>query len=413
MAEINSNSKLFYESIVYRPFYYPEAVEIDKEHEKMHWVEDEVPLGDDVNQWKGGKITDDEKAFTVNVFKFFTTTDVMVGTFYIDHLIPTVKNNEVRNMLIGFANREKTHQKAYALLNDTLGLPESIYSSFLDYKEMKEKADYALDADPSTIRGLGLALAKDMFSEGISLFASFAMLLNFKRYGKLMGMCKILDWSLLDESKHLEGISWLFRTLVQEHPRIVTDKFKREIYDMCRTIVELEDNFVDLVFANHTIEGLDKDEVKKYIRYIADRRLIQLGLRGNFGVKENPLTWLDWILGASTHSNFFETKVAEYEVAGLQGDSWGYDDEIPKDEQRKFIIYSKDGCPFCVKAKDLLSSNGHEYTEVDLTDDALRNKFYDDNKFEERSVPKIYEVKEDGNEFIGGYTQLRGQFRTF
>lgn len=411
MAEFNSNSKLFQESIVYRPFYYPKAVEIDKEHEKMHWVEDEVPLGDDVNQWKSGKITDDEKAFTTNVFKFFTTTDVMVGTFYIDHLIPVLKNNEVRNMLVGFAGREKTHQKAYALLNDTLGLPESIYSSFLDYKEMKEKAEYTLEADTTTVRGLGLALAKDMFSEGISLFSSFAMLLNFKRYGKLMGMCKILDWSLLDESKHLEGISWLFKTLTSEHPRIVTDKFKREIYDMCRTIVDLEDNFIDLVFANHVIEGLTKEEMKLYVRYIADRRLIQLGLKGNFNVKQNPLVWLDWILGASTHTNFFEQKVAEYEVSGLQGDNWGYGDEIMEDEKRSFIIYSKDGCPFCIKAKDLLTSKGFDYEEINLTDDTLRNKFYDDNNFEERSVPKIYEVKEEGNEYIGGYTQLRGIFR--
>jgi ribonucleotide reductase beta subunit family protein with ferritin-like domain len=69
------------------------------------------------------------------------------------------------------------------------------------------------------------------------------------------------------------------------------------------------------------IEGLDASEVKSYIRYITDRRLLQLGLKTNFKVKENPLPWLEWVLNGADHTNFFENRVTEYEVAGLSG-SW-------------------------------------------------------------------------------------------
>ena len=84
--------------------------------------------------------------------------------------------------------------------------------------------------------------------------------------------------------------------------------------------VELEDKFIDLAYDMGTIEGLAKEEVKQYIRYITDRRLLQLGLKPNFKVKENPLPWLEWILNGADHTNFFENRVTEYEVAGLTGD---------------------------------------------------------------------------------------------
>jgi len=88
---------------------------------------------------------------------------------------------------------------------------------------------------------------------------------------------------------------------------------------MSKDIVDLEDKFIDLAYELGTIEGLDKSEVKEYIRYITDRRLLQLGMKTNFKVKENPLPWLEWVLNGADHTNFFENRVTEYEVAGLSG----------------------------------------------------------------------------------------------
>ena len=306
-------------SETYKPFHYPWAVEITTRHEKVHWIEDELDLSEDVADWKSGKMSAIEKEYVTNILRLFTQSDVAVGQNYFDQFIPKFKNNEVRNMLGSFATREGIHQRAYALLNETLGLSDAEYHAFLEYQEMADKIDFMMDSDPNTQRGLGLCLAKSVFNEGVALFASFVMLLNFQRYGKMKGMGKVVEWSIRDESIHVEGVAKLFKAYCNEFPRIVDDEFKQTIYEMARQAVELQDAFVDLAYKLGPIEGLDEKEVKKYIRYITDRRLLQLGLKTNFKVKENPLPWLEWILNGADHTNFFENRVTEYEVAGLKG----------------------------------------------------------------------------------------------
>ena len=310
-------------SETYKPFRYPWAVELTKRHEQAHWIEDEIDLSDDVADWKNGKLSDAEKDYIIQVLRLFTQSDVAVGQNYYDFFIPKLKNNEIRNMLGSFAAREGVHQRAYALLNDTMGLPESEFHSFLEYKEMANKVEFMRDNDNSNYSNLALAVAKSVFSEGISLFASFVMLLNFQRFGKMKGMCKVVEWSIRDETMHVDGMTQIFRGFCEEHPRVVTDDFKKEIYSMLRKVVRLEDKFIDLAYNGYDdIVELSKDDVKLYIRHIADRRLLQLGLKPNFKVKDNPLPWLDWVLNAPDHTNFFENRVTEYEVGGLKG-SWG------------------------------------------------------------------------------------------
>jgi ribonucleotide reductase beta subunit family protein with ferritin-like domain len=307
----------------YKPFRYPWAVELTKRHEQAHWIEDEIDLSDDVSDWKSDKLKDHEKDFVIQVLRLFTQSDVAVGQNYYDFFIPKLKNNEIRNMLGSFASREGIHQRAYALLNDTLGLPESEFQSFLEYKEMSDKVDFMRDNDNSNYTNLAMSVAKSVMLEGISLFASFVMLLNFQRFGKMKGMCKVVEWSIRDETMHVEGMTQLFRKFCEEHPRVVTDDFKLQIYSMIRLVVELEDKFIDLAYDKHDeMYELAKGDVKKYIRHIADRRLLQLGLKPNYKVKDNPLPWLDWVLNAPDHTNFFENRVTEYEVGSLKG-SWG------------------------------------------------------------------------------------------
>jgi ribonucleoside-diphosphate reductase beta chain len=159
------------------------------------------------------------------------------------------------------------------------------------------------------------------FGEGLQLFSSFVILLNFQRFGKMKGMCQIVTWSIRDESLHVESMIKLFREFVNENSEVVDDEFKKNIYDIARKMVELEDNFIDLAFAQGGIEGLTKEEVKQYIRYVADRRLLSLGLKPNFGVEDNPLPWLDWVLNGVEHTNFFENRATEYAKGALTG-SW-------------------------------------------------------------------------------------------
>jgi len=134
-------------------------------------------------------------------------------------------------------------------------------------------------------------------------------------------MGQIVSWSVRDETLHCLSAIRLFRTFVQENPEIWTEALKQELYETCATIVKHEDAFIDLAFEQGPIEGLDGDQVKRYIRYIADRRLVQLGLNEMYHVEENPLPWLDDMLNAVEHANFFENRSTEYSRASTQG-SW-------------------------------------------------------------------------------------------
>ena len=317
-------SKLLENSPSYKPWYYQWAMELAVEHEEIHWGEWEVKLQDDVNQWKTGIIKAHERNHIKQILRLFTETDKAVASNYIDLFMPRFKNNEIRNMLLSFAAREGTHQRAYALLNDTLGFPDSEYEVFLGVKTMMDKVEFMQDNDVSTQSGLGLALAQTVCNEGMSLFSAFAMLLNYQRFGKMPGMSTVVEWSIKDENMHVTGMSKLFREYCKEHSRIVTDEFKKTIYEMYKTAVKLEDKAIELSFELGDIEGLSAAEMKQYIRYIADRRLIQLGMKPIFKHKENPLLWLDWIISGDSFKNFFEGTVTDYSNAGMSG-NWDWD----------------------------------------------------------------------------------------
>lgn len=312
-------------SETYKPFKYPWAVELSKKHEEIHWIEDEAELSEDVQDWKT-KLTSSEKEFITHVLRLFTQSDVQVGENYHELLIPKFKNNEVRNMLSSFAAREAVHQRAYALLNDTLGLPDEDFHKFLEYKEMADKIDFMKEGETNSHTGLALALAQSVFNEGMSVFASFVMLLNFQRFGKMKGMATIVEWSIRDETIHVQGNSKLFREFCEEHPRIVNDELKSKIYQMAENSVKLEEKFIQLAFKGNEVQGLTKKEVRDYIRHIADRRLLQLGLKPLFNQKKNPLPWLDWVLNGASHDNFFEKRVTEYSVAGMEGEDFGWEE---------------------------------------------------------------------------------------
>ena len=232
---------------------------------------------------------------------------------------------EARMMMSSFANMEGIHQHAYSLLLDTVGMPETEYKAFADYEAMADKHEYInnIKVTASNKESIAKALAVySGFTEGLQLFSSFVILLNFPRFGKMKGMGQIITYSIRDESLHVEAMTKLFREFIQENIELWTDDFKKEIYQACRDMVALEDRFLDLVFDQGDIEGLTKKEMRQYIRYIADRRLLQLGLKTNYDVNENPLPWLDSVMGVE-HQNFFEGRATAYMKAGLRGNVEG------------------------------------------------------------------------------------------
>ena len=287
---------------------------------QMHWFPEDVPLHNDVKDWQS--LDDNERNLLTQIFRLFTQSDVDVSSGYVDRYMRIFKKPEARMMMGAFNNMESIHQHAYSLLLDTVGMPEIEYKAFAEYEAMADKHEYIdnVKVTKGDKRSIAKALAVySGFTEGLQLFSSFIVLLNFPRFGKMKGMGQIITYSIRDESLHVEAMTKLFREFIKENIEIWTDDFKKEIYQACRDMVELEDRFLDLVFEMGNIEGLTKEEVLQYIRYIADRRLLQLGLKPNYGVKDNPLLWLDDVLGVE-HQNFFEGRATAYMKAGLRGD---------------------------------------------------------------------------------------------
>ena len=312
----------------FKPFHYPWAYEAWLKHEQIHWLHTEVPMLEDVKDWKN-RLTSSEKQFLTHIFRFFTQGDVDVAGGYVKNYLPYFPQPEVRMMLLGFAAREALHIAAYSHLIETLGLPDTMYNQFLEYDAMKQKHDYVLDISDqnSTKQNTAKHIAVfSAFTEGMQLFSSFIMLLNFPRNGTMKGMGQIVTWSIVDETMHTESMIKLFRTYIEENKEIWNDELKGELYTIAERMVTLEDKFIDLAFQMGEMQRLSSEDVKKYIRYIADRRLISLGLKGVFKVKKNPLPWVEEMVNSPVHGNFFENRVTDYAKGALSGtwdDVWG------------------------------------------------------------------------------------------
>jgi ribonucleoside-diphosphate reductase beta chain len=308
-ANIRTLPGLLTPSFGYKPFRYPWAYELWKRQQQVHWMPEEVPLGEDCKDW-AAKLNDRERNLLTQIFRFFTQSDV-----------------EVKMMLAAFSNMETIHIAAYALLLETIGMPESEFSAFLEFEALRAKHDYMQKFGVATHADIARTLAMfGGFTEGLQLFASFAMLMNFPRFNKMKGMGQIVSWSVRDESLHCEGMVKLFHAFNAE-TGAVTRKVADDIIDCCKTVVDLEDRFIDLAFEAGEVQGMTPSDIKAYIRFIADWRLRQLGLAEVYGAKENPLPWLQSLLSGIEHANFFEARATEYSKAATRG-SWHGDDGV-------------------------------------------------------------------------------------
>ena len=317
----------------YKPFRYPWAFEGYLTQKQMDWMPDEVPLGEDVKDWKT-RLTPSERNLLTQLFRFFTNGDVDVGQAYMDKYIPIFRNEEIRMMLSQFTAMEAVHAHAYSLLLDTVGMPETEYQAFKQYKEMADKHDYISSFNISNEEDVALALAVfSAFTEGLQLFSTFAILMHFARGSlstgaRMKGMTQIVTWSIRDESLHVEYMSRLFRTYIAERPHLDTPEFREKIYSICRKMIELEFAFIDLAFNECPggLESLTPDEVKQYMYHIADLRLIGIGLEPLYGTRKEPIKnplayWLTPLLAGIEHANFFESRATEYARASMTG-SW-------------------------------------------------------------------------------------------
>jgi ribonucleoside-diphosphate reductase beta chain len=315
----NATSLLLKERHVYKPFLYPWCYEAWLTQQRIHWLPEEVPLAEDVRDWKKN-LTPAEKNLLTQIFRFFTQADVEVSNCYARNYSQVFGPVEVQMMLAAFGNIETVHIAAYSHLLDTVGMPEIEYQAFMKYKEMKDKFEYMQSTSMETRRDIAKTMALfSAFTEGLQLFASFAILMNFPRFNKMKGMGQIVTWSVRDETLHCLSMIKLFNAFINENQDIWTPELKAEITQCCKEVVEIEDNFIDLAFEQGGVEGLEPQDVKNYIRYIGNRRLQQLNLEPQWDVEKNPLPWMDEMLNGAEHTNFFENRATEYAKASTQG----------------------------------------------------------------------------------------------
>lgn len=330
--------KFFSERTNFKPFEYPHCYEKWDIHEHAHWSFKELNMQDDVNDWIN-KLNESEKTFLIQILRYFTQGDVDVAAGYVDYL-QIFKQPEVRMMLFGFGAREAMHIASYSHLITTLNLPDVTYQEFLKFKAMKDKHEFVFNKRfkfnsitrfinfllfgyDEKLEEIAIKIALfSAFIEGVQLFSSFVMLLNFTRHGLMKKMGQIIQWSIADETHHTNSMMQLFCILIDENKKYIRlDVLKNRVYWTANKIVELEDSFIDLAFTiSPEMRDLTKDDVKQYIRYITDRRLISMGYQDIYGIKKNPLDWVEDILNIPTHTNFFENKPTEYAKASLTGD---------------------------------------------------------------------------------------------
>lgn len=300
--------------ISYSPMLYPKAHQYWEIQQSVHWLPNEVPLGNDVNDYKLN-LTEADKYVIAEILKAFTTTEIFVEDYWTNIVANKFKQPEIQRMATAFAAMESIHQVAYAKINEELGLDD--FEAFLTDPESKNKIDNIIGVKYKTKEDLAKSLAIfSAFTEGVNLFSSFAVLMSFQRRNLMKGVGKIVEFSVRDESLHSEAGCWLFRELIKEAPELMTDDFKESIYEAARISVSLEDAFLDKVFSFGEIVGIFKTDIKNYIRYRANSKLKELGLGSLWKNIDqdrlNEMAWFDVIATGVVSQDFFAGRETNY-----------------------------------------------------------------------------------------------------
>lgn len=296
----------------YKPWVYPWAYDNwVKQTRELYWHPNSILFDDDVADYK--RLPEADKTFIRDIFAFFVQADADISGHYVRQYLPFFPVPEVRMMLLSFANMESTHIDAYSKLIEALGFTD--YVGFLTYPAMSEKHRYftGLEA-PKTYEDLMLSIAVgSAFGEGLQLFGTFAMLLSYGARGMFKGMRDVVAWSLRDESLHVKGMIQIFHTLRAEYPQAWTDESKRAIYSAARDMVELEDRFISTVYHDGlSLPNLPKEVLHRYIRFLADHRLGQLGLKPEYYISTNPIEWMG-MFTQELHEDLFNNTGTAYQ----------------------------------------------------------------------------------------------------
>jgi len=327
-------SKLFKERIPYKPFEYPVYYEEGwLKQAQAFWLHTEISMQGDVKDWNE-TLTKEEKNLVGNILLGFAQTECAVSDYWTTMVTKWFPKHEIKQMAMMFGSQETIHATAYSYLNETLGLDD--FSAFLHEPSVAEKfelltqttADWThedLATNPKARQEVARSLAIfSAFSEGVSLYSSFAVLYSFQMRNKLKGIGQQMKWSVRDESLHSKMGCQLFRHMCEEFPDLLEDS-KESVYEAANLIVELESRFIDMIFEQGDLENLKKEDLKEFIKARTNIKLEELGYKSQFQYdkeKAENLEWFYHLTGGLTHTDFFAIRPTDYSKAN-EGEDWG------------------------------------------------------------------------------------------
>lgn len=312
------------------PFKYAWAWEKYLQGSANHWMPQEIPMARDVTMWKTpGALSDDERLVIKRSLGFFSTADSLVANNLVLAVYRHITNPECRQYLLRQAFEEALHTHAYQYVIESLGLDEAeVFNMYREVPSVARKAEWALPytdslADPAFRTGTPAAdrrLLRDLIAfylvvEGIFFYAGFAQVLSMGRRNKMTGTAEQFQYILRDESMHLNFGVDVINQIKVENPDLWTSDFKAEVRALVLEGLELEVDYARDTLPRGIL-GLNAATVESYLRFIANRRLQQIGLPGEFPNATNTLPWMSEIIDLKKEKNFFETRVTEYRTGG-------------------------------------------------------------------------------------------------
>ena len=306
--------RLLDERSYWKPFEYPEFYEIWIKAQAAHWSPFEVQMSSDVSDWKS-LLTQSERNVIGNILKSFTILEVHVEDYWASRVGRWFKKPEIQAVAHTFAAQESIHAVAYSYLNDELGLTD--YQGFMHEPSSFNKIQRLVDTKGKSKTDIARSLAVfSAFTEGVSLFGSFAILLSFSQRNLLKNTAQLIAWSVLDEQHHSDTGIKLFNIFKKEYPEIWNDELKKEIYEAARLTIKLEDDFLDKAFEMGDIPGVKKDDIKQFMRFRANQQLKKLGLKSNWTNIDQQsiqnLAWFDVMINGQNSVDFFAAKETAY-----------------------------------------------------------------------------------------------------
>ena len=300
-----------------------------------NWMPTEISMQEDIKQWKGGEISDDEKLLVKRCLGFFAGSESLVGNNLLLSAFKYVTDPECRQYILRQAYEESLHNLTIVYICDSLDLDiDEVYRAYETIPSIKAKDDFLMevtsdlsrnDFSTNSLQGKKEFL-KNLFTyyiicEGTFFFSGFAMLLALGRQNKLQGISDQIKYTLRDESLHIKFGCYLINTLIEQNPAIWTRSIQAEFVEHMKKTVELEIEYAKDVLPTGIL-GLNAHMFVDYMHYIGNRRLEAIGLDYKFPSDANPFPWLGEVVDVQAMSNFFERRVREYQQGGALEDDF-------------------------------------------------------------------------------------------